>query len=170
MGTPGRASKTVGPWQFRDVIGHFASGVTVITAESASAVYGMTVSSLCSVSLEPPTLLACVDRQSSTVDAIAQSGSFSINILRDEQGDLAQRFAATPVAKLEEAEIVRSPRRHPLVAKALAYLDCVVVNAVPVSTHTVLVAEVLHVGADGGAPLAYYRGRFRSLLPAGPES
>src|ERR1700674_171452 len=81
------------PEEFRDVIGRFASGVTVITTVHDGIPYGTTASAVRSLSLEPPMLLICMNQQSSTGQAIAAAGHFAVNILAEEQPDAAARFA-----------------------------------------------------------------------------
>jgi flavin reductase (DIM6/NTAB) family NADH-FMN oxidoreductase RutF len=77
--------------EFRDVIGHFASGVTIITAVHEGQRYGTTASAVSSLSLEPPMLLVCLNKTSTTGQAIGAAGRFAVNILREDQPDLATR-------------------------------------------------------------------------------
>src|ERR1700712_1016057 len=81
--------------RFRQAMGHFASGVTVVTTEHAGTLYGMTVSSFTSLSLKPPLVLICVDKGVPTHAAISAAGCFVVNILRDRQEHLSRRFATT---------------------------------------------------------------------------
>src|SRR3954463_9342895 len=86
-------SRTLTPEEFRDVISHFASGVTVITVMHEGRAYGTTASAVTSLSLEPPMLLICMNKQSETGRAVAGAGCFGVNILAADQVDLAERFA-----------------------------------------------------------------------------
>src|ERR1700736_5661352 len=81
------------PEEFRDVIGHFASGVTVITASHDGEYKGTTASAVSSLSLEPPMVLICLNKESSTARAVAAAGRFAVNILGEDQADEAMRFA-----------------------------------------------------------------------------
>ena len=81
------------PEDFRDVIGHFATGVTIVTTREADVDFGVTVSAISSLSLEPPMLLVCLNRASRTQGVISRTGSFAVNILESGQADLARLFA-----------------------------------------------------------------------------
>src|SRR5512145_3108544 len=80
-------------FRFRQAMGHFASGVTIVTTTYNDLLYGMTVSSFASVSLKPPLVLICVDTTVNTHEAIALAGRFTINILEEQQEHLSRRFA-----------------------------------------------------------------------------
>lgn len=152
---------------FRDVIGHFASGVTVITTEHDGKPFGTTASAVTSLSLEPPMLVICMNRSSSTGQAVAAAGGFAVNILGEDQSDLAMRFAGKG-DKFAGVEI-RRDHAYPLLADALAGLVCEVTEQVSAGTHYVFLAEVHHATAQAGAPLAYFRGQFGRLELAQDE-
>ncbi len=145
---------------FRDVMGRFASGVTVITTH-AQADSGTTASAVSSLSLDPPMVLVCLNMTSSTQAAVRDAGCFAVNILGADQSDLAYQFATkSGAAKFEGAEIVRGERDVPLIAGALAHIQCRVAEMVVGGTHTVFLGEVEHGAASEGAPLTYFRGTF----------
>jgi flavin reductase (DIM6/NTAB) family NADH-FMN oxidoreductase RutF len=148
---------------FRDVIGHFASGVTIITARDAETDYGLTVSAVTSLSLEPPMMLVCVARTSRTLPAIRSSGTFGVNILGESQGGLAERFATNRDDKFDGVEVVYSEFGNPLISEALAHVECQVIQEVSGGTHSVFLAVVQRAERFDGAPLAYFRGRFGRL-------
>jgi flavin reductase (DIM6/NTAB) family NADH-FMN oxidoreductase RutF len=158
------ASRPLEPSEFRNVIGHFASGVTVITTTAEGQRHGTTASAVTSLALEPPMLLVCMNRESATGVAMASSGAFAVNILGEEHGELAIRFARKGHDKFEGVEIADGARGQPLLAGAIAHLECRVTEQVAAGTHTVFIAEVEAATAQIGAPpLAYYRGRFGRL-------
>jgi flavin reductase (DIM6/NTAB) family NADH-FMN oxidoreductase RutF len=158
------ASRPLEPSEFRNVIGHFASGVTVITTTAEGQRHGTTASAVTSLALEPPMLLVCMNRESATGVAMASSGAFAVNILGEEHGELAIRFARKGHDKFEGVEIADGARGQPLLAGAIAHLECRVTEQVAAGTHTVFIAEVEAATAQVGAPpLAYYRGRFGRL-------
>ena len=105
--------------EFRDIIGRFASGVTVITVEHEEQPYGATASAVCSLSLEPPMLLVCLNKSSSTAQAIAAARRFAVNILGEGQADAAMRFAGKG-DKFAGQRIVRGVAGQPLLGDALA--------------------------------------------------
>lgn len=151
------------PEEFRNVIGHFASGVTVITTTVDGRPAGTTASAITSLTLEPPMLLICMNQSSATGQAIARAGAFAINILGEDHGELAVRFARRGGDKFDGVAISEGRHVGPLLDGALAHLECRVSEQVVAGTHVVFIADVLHGTARPGEPLAYYRGRFGRL-------
>jgi flavin reductase (DIM6/NTAB) family NADH-FMN oxidoreductase RutF/DNA-binding GntR family transcriptional regulator len=149
--------------EFRDVIGHFASGVTVITALHDDTPHGTTASAVSSLSLEPPMLLVCLNRTSATGRAVTGAGRFAVNILAEEQADEAMRFATKGDDKFRGLALTPGAHGEPLLGDALATLECRVVEEVAGGTHSVYLAEVDLASARTGAPLAYFRGQFGRL-------
>jgi 4-nitrophenol 2-monooxygenase / 4-nitrocatechol 4-monooxygenase, reductase component len=149
--------------EFREVISHFASGVTVITALHDGREYGTTASAVTSLSLEPPMLLICMNKQSETGRAVAQSGRFGVNILGANQIDLAERFAQKGGEKFAGVPVSAGKWGEPLFDEALATLECRVAEETTGGTHYVFLAEVESGAARGGAPLAYFKGEFGRL-------
>jgi flavin reductase (DIM6/NTAB) family NADH-FMN oxidoreductase RutF len=153
--------ETFRPELFRDVIGRFATGVAVITATRDDTPYGMTASAVASLSLEPPMLLVCLNRESVTHGVIEAAGAFGVNVLRLEQAEVARRFAGTDRGgKFSGLEVRYGPLGAPLLAGALARLECEVAEKVTGGTHTVFLGTVRHAESDDGDPLTYFRGRF----------
>jgi flavin reductase (DIM6/NTAB) family NADH-FMN oxidoreductase RutF len=148
---------------FRDVIGHFATGVSVITARVEETDYGVTVSAVCSVSLEPPMLLVCLNRSSRTQGAVSRAGSFVMNVLGREQSEIARRFASARDDKFEGIGVFHGTLGHPFLVEALAHVECGVVEQATGGTHTIFIAEVVHAERFEGEPLLYFRGQFGSL-------
>jgi flavin reductase (DIM6/NTAB) family NADH-FMN oxidoreductase RutF len=158
------ASRRLTPGEFRNVIGHFASGVTVITTTADGRRHGTTASAVTSLTLEPPMLLVCMNRESATGVAMARAGAFAVNILGEDHGELAIRFARKGDDKFEGVAIADGESGQPLLADAIAHVECRVTEQVAAGTHVVFIAEVEAATARVGAPpLAYYRGRFGRL-------
>lgn len=151
------------PLAFRDVIGHFASGVTVISTSVDGTLHGTTASAITSLSLEPPMLLICMNRSSATGQAVAQSGAFAVNILGEGDDELARRFAGKGADKFDGVRVTVGDHGQPLLPDALAQLVCRVTQQVEAATHVVFFAEVHEATARPGHPLAYYRGKFGRL-------
>lgn len=145
---------------FRDVIGRFASGVTVITTRAEGRDFGTTASAVSSLSMDPPMLLVCLNTESETQRAIHASMRFAVNILGEDQAEVAYRFAKKAGSKFVEGDIVRAPTDVPMLAQAIARLECHVREKVGAATHTVFLAEVEHASGEEGSPLTYFRGRF----------
>jgi flavin reductase (DIM6/NTAB) family NADH-FMN oxidoreductase RutF len=159
------APQALQPEAFRHVIGHFASGVTVITTGDGGVPLGTTASALSSLSLEPPTLLVCMNTASATGRAIGASGAFAVNILSEDQAEVALTFARKGEDKFQSVLWSRSEAGMPLLDGALATLECRVVDQASGGTHVVFIARVERAVAHPGAPLAYFRGRFARLAP-----
>jgi 4-nitrophenol 2-monooxygenase / 4-nitrocatechol 4-monooxygenase, reductase component len=149
--------------RFREVIGHFASGVTVITALLDGRAHGTTASAVTSLSLEPPMVLICMNKTSETGRAISVSGCFAINVLSEDQHGAALRFAGKGDDKFAGVATTPGVWSEPLLDEALATLECRVVEDTTGGTHWVFLAEVDHASSRPGTPLAYYRGEFHSL-------
>jgi flavin reductase (DIM6/NTAB) family NADH-FMN oxidoreductase RutF/DNA-binding GntR family transcriptional regulator len=146
---------------FRHVIGHFASGVTVITTRHGDEDFGATASAMSSLSLEPPMLLVCLNTRSSTQEAIHASGRLGVNILDENQGVVAERFASSRGAnKFAGINVERGEGGVPLLADALAFCECQVAESVVAGTHRVFLSNVIRAVAREGSPLTYFRGKF----------
>lgn len=149
--------------EFRRVIGHFATGVTIVTTcrEDGSAA-GLTVSAVSSLSLQPTLVLACVDRDSETHPFLERAGYFAVNVLEEGKGEtLARRFAGGGAEEKFRGVAWRSEHTGaPVLDEALAWMDCRVTAVVPGGDHTIFVGEVLAADAREGTPLLYYRGGF----------
>lgn len=156
-------SRSLTPDEFREVISHFASGVTVVTALNDGRPYGTTASAVTSLSLEPPMLLICMNRQSETGRAVYAAGHFAVNILGADQIALAKRFARKGANKFDGVPVSPGRWGEPLFDEALATLECRVAEQTTVATHYVFMAEVLSGAARAGTPLAYFRGQFGRL-------
>jgi flavin reductase (DIM6/NTAB) family NADH-FMN oxidoreductase RutF len=151
---------------FRDVIGRFATGVTVITTTAAGVDHGTTASAVSSLSLDPPMLLVCLNRTSDTQDAVLRSGVFGVNILAEDQGEIAYRFATKGTGKFDGVAVRHGTTGVPLIEQALAHVECEVQETVSGGTHTVFLARVRQASGSDGAPLTYFRGRFGRLESA----
>lgn len=160
---PAAANRACDEELYRQVIGHFASGVAVITTRARERRFGMTASAVTSLSLEPPMLLVCINRRAPTCAAVSEAGLFGVNILTEDQGEVAERFARPREDKFAGLAVDESGSGVPLLGETLARLECRVVEEVAGGTHSVFLAEVLRAEAGSGLPLTYYRGRFGRL-------
>jgi len=147
--------------KYRQVLGHFPTGVTVITALVDGTPAGMAVGSFASLSLEPPQVLFCAGHSSSTWPKIKQAGSFCVNILSEDQEDVCRVFASKAEDKFAEIGWKRSGTGSPLIEGVMAYIDCDIETVVASGDHDVVVGgvrdlEVLH---EGG-PLLFFRGGY----------
>ncbi|MCF7550835.1 flavin reductase family protein [Pseudonocardia sp. WMMC193] len=155
----------IDPDRFRQALGHFASGVTVLTTTTADGPVGATVSAFCSLSLDPPLVLACVGRGRSMHRALRAARGFTVSILAADQGPLARAFAR-PGDRF--AGVAHSPGRHgPVLDGAIAHLECARPEIRRGGDHVVVVAEVEALATGGGEPLLYAHGAFLDL--PGPD-
>lgn len=146
---------------FRHVIGHFASGVTVITTrDDDGRDYGMTANAVTSLSLDPPMLLACLNAASATCRAVSRTRAFAVNILAADQSALAARFARSGGDKFAGVPREYGPLGQPFLEGALACIECEVAEKVPGGTHLVFLVRAGYASARAGAPLTYFRGTF----------
>ena len=156
---------------YRDTIGLFASGVTVITTRVGDVVRGMTANAVSSVSLEPTLLLVCVDRRARMHDLLQEAGAFTVNILAEDQEALASHFAGRgkdgpppPGLRFEYG-----PGTHdggvPTIAGCLAAIHCVVAQIYEGGDHTILLGRITDLlpGRPDRPPLLWFRGRYRRL-------
>ena len=152
---------------FKDTLSHWASGVTVVTAHRGDERVGITASSFSSVSLDPPLILICVVKKLYTHQIIQESGSFGVHILQTEQLEWGMRFAGM-IPEIEDRfaglNVTTAVTGAPILADAMAWLDCRVANAHDSGDHTIFVGEVMATkSGDIGEPLLYYHRQWRQL-------
>lgn len=177
---------------FRQVMGRFATGVTVVTASNKGTIAGITVNAFCSVSLNPPLVLVCIDLSSTTLPVIRKSGAFAVNMLADQQEYLSRCFATQSSERLEHfchASYRTAATGAPILDDGLAFIDARIVAEYPGGDHVIFLGQVEAMGAAGQVafiheadaahatlsasngnipaeeenPLAYYRGEYRHL-------
>lgn len=154
----------IAPADFRHVLGHFATGVTVITTcDGADRPTGLTASAFTSVSLEPPLVLVCVDHKSNTFPALRERGRFAVSILRSDQASLSRRFATTRLDKFDDVAYHVSDLGLPLLDGALAHIECTTLNVHVEGDHTIFVGLVERAVVGSGEPLLYFRGQYDRL-------
>lgn len=150
--------------EFRAALGRFVSGVTVVTIKGDdNRPVGMTVSAFASVSLEPPLILACIDKRASAHGNFAEGTHFAVNILAEDQEHLSRRFASKDQDRFNGTGYTEGATGTPLLEGALAYLECRVVHAYPGGDHTIIVGEVESTAVAENKPLAYFRGGYSQL-------
>lgn len=152
---------------FRGVMSRFASGVTLVCARRGEAVHGLTVSSFCSVSLDPPLVLVCLRRDGYCHDFIVEAGSFSVNVLAASQEEAARRFAdprLSPVERFENLAYRAEATGAPVLADAVAWVDCRVSTVHPGGDHSIVIGEVVTAGQNGPHPALVVYGRQYSAI------
>src|SRR6266581_1783967 len=142
---------------FRQVMGQFTTGVTVVTTRSHEGLAGLTVNSFTSVSLDPPVVLICVDLYSTTLPFIRASGTFAVNILTSEQEALSRCFATTSEERYKHfchASYNIAATGSPILDGGLAFIDSRIVAEYPGGDHVIFLAQVVAMGTDGQAAFA----------------
>jgi flavin reductase (DIM6/NTAB) family NADH-FMN oxidoreductase RutF len=153
--------------RFRQVLGHFATGVTVITADTADGPAGLAVGSFTSLSLEPPLVAFCPDKRSSSWPKIKEAGSFCVNILAEDQEALCRAFASKGRDKFRGVGWEPASTGSPRLTGVLAWIDCTIEAVHDGGDHEICVGRVkeLDVGEDHEGPLVFYRGGYGRFEP-----
>jgi flavin reductase (DIM6/NTAB) family NADH-FMN oxidoreductase RutF len=155
---------TIDQATFRSVLGRFASGVTVITARGDDGNdHGMTVSAFCSVSLEPPIVLASIWEGAEMWAVLQKTEHFGVNILASEQEAISRRFAEHEGDRFDGIGYSRGTSGVALLDGALAYAECRVIARHVAGDHTLFLGEVDDAAVRGDRPLLYYRGGYARL-------
>ena len=160
---PSRAGRVTSE-EFRRACGRFATGVTIASVlDSQGMPHGLTVNSFSSVSLEPPLVLICLGHAVTTIDAFRESKHFGINVLREDQQALSERFARKGYDRFDGLEWVRGETGVPLLPDVLAAMECEVLQRLPAGDHDIFVAAMVRAAVAEGEPLIYYASRYRGL-------
>jgi 3-hydroxy-9,10-secoandrosta-1,3,5(10)-triene-9,17-dione monooxygenase reductase component len=148
------------PATYRTVLGHFATGVALITAHDGEPV-GMACNSFTSVSLEPPLVLFCAAKSSTTWPRIDRVGKWAANFLAEDGEEVCRLFAQKGADRFAHVSFTIGRSGAPILDRALAFVDCETVAEHDAGDHVIVVGEVLELGyASEGKPLLFYRGGY----------
>lgn len=151
----------IDPRKFRNVLGQFCTGLTVVTSMTDGAPTGFTCQSFSSLSLDPPLVVLCPSKSSTTWPRIRNSGRFCVNILADHHETLSDKFSVSGGDKFTDIEFGSSPSGSPLLPDALAWLDCSVHAEYDGGDHSIVVGRVHALDAvSDSRPLLFHRGRY----------
>jgi flavin reductase (DIM6/NTAB) family NADH-FMN oxidoreductase RutF len=145
----------------------FATGVAVVSTETEQGLFGMTVSSLTSVSLEPPQLLVCLANSARTTRAVRERGEFTVSILGQRQDAIASRFARRGDDRFGGLDLHRTERGLPYVPKCLALSECVVTDIITAGDHDIVLARVVSCASREGAPLVFFASGYHDVAEQG---
>lgn len=149
---------------FRSILGRFATGVTVLTAlDRAGNDHGMTVSAFCSVSLDPPLVLACIDHEAEMSAILQTAEHLGVSILSEDQEAISRRFAELERGRFDGVGYARGATGVALLEGAIAHLECRIAARHPAGDHTIVVGEVVEAAAMGQRPLIYFRSGYAAL-------
>lgn len=158
--------KPIDPEQFKTGMRSLAGAVNIITSAHSGHRYGMTATAVCSVSAEPPTLLACINKHASTHDAISKGKVFCVNVLRAEDWELSTSFSGqhTGEGRFRTRNWSKLATGSPVLVDSLASFDCRLVKSLPHGTHTIYLGQVEQVLlGKKGKPLLYSEGQYAKL-------
>jgi flavin reductase (DIM6/NTAB) family NADH-FMN oxidoreductase RutF len=157
--------------EFRNAMRHYPAGVTIVTIRSGQEVHGLTVSAFASVSAEPPLVVTVIDHQHKAYTLLEQGdATFAVNILHEWQVALSDRFAWLREGdRFAEGHWTTAETGAPVLADALAWLDCRIRSRYPAGTHSIYVGEVVasNVPAPDQPPLIYWNRAYRKLASDG---
>jgi len=152
---------------FRKTLGSFATGVTIVTFKTGTDYHGLTVNAFSSVSLQPPLILVCIKKESTSHAAMTAADGFVVNILSESQQELAGRFANPRLSSAEryqDTDYRTSGRGIPVFGDNLGHLECRAVERLQGGDHTIFLAEVENAEfAEDRKPLLYFRSQFHDL-------
>jgi 3-hydroxy-9,10-secoandrosta-1,3,5(10)-triene-9,17-dione monooxygenase reductase component len=154
-------SPNLEPNRFRHVLGHFCSGVAVITAMEGTTPVGFACQSFTSLSLDPPLVSFSPARTSTTWPRIRKAGRFAANILAEDQEDLCRAFAVSGADKFSGIDWSPGPTGSPVLGGGIAWIDCEVANEYEAGDHLIVVGAVLDLGVERDTlPLLFFRGGY----------
>ena len=151
-------------------MGRFPTGVTVLTAAAGGQLHGMTANAVTSLSLEPPMVLVCVDKQAQAHEVLRHAGSFALNILGEHQEHVSRLFAISEepeAGRLRGAAFTLGRTGAPILADCVAYIECQVRDIAEGGDHSIFMGEVVDQAVVNDAPpLVFHRGQYRRVADA----
>ena len=163
----------ISPDQYKDALRHFASGVTIVTIRSGNQVHGLTVSAFASISPEPPLISIMIDHRHHAFEIIEQEDAvFAVNVLRQDQEELSNRFAFLKDGdRFEQGNWSEARTGAPVLSDCLAWMDCSVHAKLAAGTHTIYVGQIeaSAVPSPESAPLVYWNRAYRPLETSDSE-
>lgn len=159
------AGPTIDQRMFRDTMGRFATGVTVVTWDDGERQRGLTANAVSSLSLDPPLLLVCVDRKSTAHPQLASAQAFAVNILAADQVDVSNAFARHGVEDMGEVAYSTRQSGAPIIDGALAWVECEIAERLEGGDHTIYIGRVidLEIARPEAEPLVFFSGHYRGL-------
>ncbi len=162
-----RSEVAVDSTLLREVMGRFATGVTVVTTRVGDETSAMTANAVLSLSLDPPLILVSVQRDSHMHRLLMCSDCFAVSILQQDQEHLSQRFAEPGPKDLSDLEVRAATSGAPIIVPALAFADCRIRQVVAGGDHDLFIGEMTAGEVNEDSPLLFYAGGYRRLSPGG---
>lgn len=145
----------------RQVMGRFATGVTLLTTRFDEGVLGMTANAVMSLSLEPPLVIVSVDKKNSMHECVMRGKCFALNMLRADQEEISRRFAISGPKDFSGLRLTAAETGAPILVDAIAYVDCKLVEILPGGDHDMFVGEPIAGEVREGEPLIFFGGEYR---------
>jgi flavin reductase (DIM6/NTAB) family NADH-FMN oxidoreductase RutF len=162
-----RASMAIDTQELRRVMGHFATGVTVITTkDQAGNPQGLTANAFMSLSLNPPLVLISVDKGATCYGCFEPNNVFTVNLLNEDQEDVSRRFATKGVDKFADLKWHEGSNGAALIDGVLGSVECKITQCHDGGDHTIVVGEIVNVAATGERPLLFFKGKYQRLPQA----
>ena len=150
--------------ELRRVMGHFATGVTVITTQDKDGVpQGLTANAFMSLSLNPPLVIISVDKGATCYACFEPGNGFNVNVLSENQEDVSRRFATKGIDKFADLAWHAGGNGAALIDGALAQVECKITACHEGGDHTIVIGEILNVMAEGERPLLFFKGKYQKL-------
>ncbi len=150
--------------EIRNMMGHFATGVTVITTkDSAGKAFGLTVNSFTSLSLNPPLVIVCVDKTVDCYSCFDETKVFTVNVLSEDQEELSRRFSTKGLEKFEGIQWRMGENGAPLLEGVIGTIECKVTHSYEGGDHTIFLGEILSATAKEDRPLLFFKGKYHRL-------
>ena len=152
------------PERFREAMGALPTGVTVVSATGSDGPAGATANAVCSLSIEPMLMLACLDRGSRTLLAVQAANRFGISVLHEGQEEIARAFATKAPVPEKWSGVAWSDREGvPAIDDALVFAACELRDVISGGDHVIVTGEVVSLASEEGTPLVFHRGRYRPM-------
>lgn len=153
--------------ELRRVLGHFATGVTVITTkDKEGAPNGLTANAFMSLSLNPPLVLISVDKGATCYSCFELQNGFTVNFLSEAQEEISRRFATKGADKFAGLNWRAGTNGAAIIEGSLGYVECKITQCHDGGDHTIVVGEIVNVSADGDRPLLFFKGKYQRLPAA----
>jgi flavin reductase (DIM6/NTAB) family NADH-FMN oxidoreductase RutF len=155
---------TIDSTELRRVMGHFATGVTVITTRDKEGAFnGLTANAFLSLSLNPPLVLISVDKSAQCYSCFEPQNSFTVNFLREDQESLSRRFATKGIDKFADVPWQEGTHGGVILDGVLGYVECRITQCFDGGDHTIVVGEIVDANASGDRPLLFFKGKYQKL-------
>lgn len=153
---------------FRQTLGQFATGITIVSTKVDERCFGFTANSFTSVSMVPPIVLFCVKKESTFVEHLSLSKKFSVSVLADDHREISNLFADPSVESEVRYQMVSpemSPLGNPIIAECLTWIDCTLMDVLLAGDHYICTGAVVHMCEEQNekSPLIYFKGHYNTL-------